>query len=240
MGKSKKPAAKDKPESKTPAAAKRPFDIEEALRVLREATAPYPKAALFELAAEGHNTVFEILIACIISIRTYDEVTVPVSRRLFATARTPAEVAALSEKEIDALITPCTFHEPKAKTIRDIAWQTVEDHGGTLPCDLDGLLEFKGVGPKCANLTLGIICNLPLISVDIHVHRVTNRWGIVNEKKPEKTMVALQEQLPLSRWVEINALLVPFGKHICTGFQPKCSTCPLLEMCQQVGVTSHR
>jgi endonuclease-3 len=240
MSKAKKPSPKRtaKPEPKV--AGKKPFDIEEVLRRLRAATAPYPKAALFELYAEGHNTVFEILVACIISIRTYDEVTLPVSRRLFAVARTPAEVAALSEKEIDALITPSTYHEPKAKTIRDIARQVVEEHGGTLPCDLDTLLEFKGVGPKCANLALGIVCNLPLIGVDIHVHRVTNRWGIVQEKTPEKTMVALQDHLPQAYWVEINALLVPFGKHVCTGTLPKCSTCPLLEMCQQVGVTSHR
>ncbi len=219
---------------------KRPFDIEEAMPLLRTATAPYPKAALFELAAEGHGSVFEILIACIISIRTRDETTLPVSRGLFAVARTPAEVAALSEKEIDRLIGACTFHEPKAKTIRDIARQTVRDHGGNLPCDLEVLLSFKGVGPKCANLALGIACKLPLIGVDIHVHRVTNRWGYVKAKTPEKTMVALQEKLPQSYWVEINALLVPFGKHVCTGVRPKCSTCPLLEMCQQVGVTSHR
>jgi endonuclease III len=222
------------------ASRKRPFDVDEALRRLREATAPYPKAALFELAAEGYNTVFEILIACIISIRTYDEVTLPAARRLFAKARTPAEVAALSETEIDDLIHPCTFHEPKARTIRVIARETVAEHGGTLPCDLDTLLSFRGVGPKCANLTLGIVCNLPLISVDIHVHRVTNRWGLVSESTPEKTMVALQEKLPQANWVEINALLVPFGKHICTGIRPRCSTCPLLEMCRQVGVTSHR
>lgn len=218
---------------------KKPFDIKKALPLLRDATKPYPKAALFELAAEGHNTVFEILIACIISIRTYDEVTLPVSRRLFDKAPTPAAIAALSEKEIDALINPCTYHEPKAKTIRTIARRTVEEHGGKLPCDLDTLLDFHGVGPKCANLALGIVCNLPLIGVDIHVHRVTNRWGIVQAKTPEKTMVALQEKLPQANWVEINALLVPFGKHICTGFRPKCSTCPLLEMCKQVGVTEH-
>jgi endonuclease-3 len=219
---------------------KRPFDVEEAVVRLREATAPYPKAALFELAAEGYNSVFEILVACIISIRTYDEVTLPVARGLFAKARTPAEVAALSEKEIDSLIHLSTYHEPKAKTIRDIARRVVAEHGGTLPCDLDTLLDFHGVGPKCANLALGIVCNLPLIGVDIHVHRVTNRWGLVSAKTPEKTMVALQEKLPQANWVEINALLVPFGKHICTGVAPKCSTCPLLEMCRQVGVTSHR
>jgi endonuclease-3 len=219
---------------------KKPFKIEEALPLLRDAVAPYPKAALFELAAEGHTSVFEILVACIISIRTYDEVMLPVARALFATARTPADVAALSEAEVDALIRPCTFHGPKAKTIRAIAQEAVDEHGGTLPCDADVLLTFKGVGPKCANLTLGIACNLPLIGVDVHVHRVTNRWGLVSTKSPEKTMEALQEVLPQASWVEINALLVPFGKHICTGAKPFCSTCPLLDMCRQVGVTTHR
>ncbi|MBN9521301.1 endonuclease III [bacterium] len=225
---------------KTKRVTKRPFDVAEALEKLRAATAGLPKAALFELAAEGHTSVFEQLVACVISIRTYDEVTLPAARRLFTAAPTPADVGALSEAEIDALIRPCTFHEPKAKTIRDIARQTVAEHGGTLPCDPAVLLGFRGVGPKCSNLALGIACNLPLIGVDVHVHRVTNRWGLVRERTPEKTMAALQEELPRENWVEINALLVPFGKHVCTGTRPKCSTCPLLDMCQQVGVTAHR
>jgi len=229
-----------KSQSRAKPPRKQPFDVDEALRRLRKATAPFPKAALFELAAEGHDSVFEILVACIISIRTYDEVTLPVSRALFAKAPTPAALAALTEKEIDALICLSTFHEPKARTIRDIARQTVDQYDGKLPCDLDVLLGFKGVGPKCANLALGIACNQSLIGVDIHVHRVTNRWGLVCTKTPEKTMEALQERLPKENWVEINSLLVPFGKHICTGSRPVCSTCPLLEMCQQVGVTTHR
>src|SRR5258708_1595681 len=174
---------------------KRPFDIDEVMRRLRLAVAGYPKAALFELAAEGFDSVFEILIACIISIRTRDETTLPVARGLFAAARTPAQVAALSAKQLDRLIGACTFHEPKAKTIRNIALKVVEEHGGKLPCDQDVLLSFHGVGPKCANLALGIACNLPLIGVDIHVHRVTNRWGLVEANTPEKTMEALQEEL---------------------------------------------
>jgi endonuclease-3 len=226
--------------AKKPRPDKRPFDIEEAMRHLRAVTAPYPKAALFELYAEGYTSVFEILIACIISIRTRDETTLPVARALFAQARTPAQMVRLSEEEIDALIGDCVFHEPKAKTIRDIARRAVEEHDGSLPCDRDVLLSLHGVGPKCANLALGIACNMPLIGVDVHVHRVTNRWGIVQTKTPEKTMEALQQKLPQNYWVEINALLVPFGKHVCTGTSPKCSTCPLLAMCQQVGVTSHR
>src|SRR5437764_7395567 len=134
----------------TPSAAKRPFDIEEAIPLLREAVRPYPKAALFELAAEGHDSVFEILAACIISIRTRDETTLPTARRLFAEAPTPADVAALTAKQLEALIRPCTYPEPKAKTIRDIARRTVKEHGGRLPCDRDVLLALRGAGPQCS------------------------------------------------------------------------------------------
>jgi endonuclease-3 len=222
------------------AEGKEPFEIAAAIRLLRKAVAPYPKAALFELAAKRHKSAFEVLVACILSIRTRDETTVPVAEKLFARAPTPDALAQLSTKAIDDLIHPCTFHGAKSKTIREIARRTAEDFAGELPCDPAVLLSFSGVGPKCANLALGVACGLPLIGVDIHVHRVTNRWGYVQTKTPEKTMAALIEQLPRRYWVEINALLVPFGKHICTGVRPHCSTCPLLSMCRQVGVTSHR
>ncbi len=219
---------------------KEPFDIEVAIQRLREAVAPYPKAALFELAAEGYTSVFEILVACLISIRTRDETTIPVARQLFARARTPAAMTRLSPEEIDLLIGECTFHGPKARQIHAIAHRTAAEYGGELPCDESVLLDLKGVGPKCAGLVLGIACGQSSIGVDVHVHRVTNRWGYVATKTPEKTMAALREKLPRRYWVEINALLVPFGKHICTGVRPKCSTCPLLSMCRQVGVMSHR
>jgi endonuclease III len=219
---------------------KKPFDVRVAVPRLRKAVAPFPKAAMFELAARGHDTVFEQLVACIISIRTRDETMLPTALRLFERAPTPAQVAALSVEEIDSLIAASTFHGPKARTIREIAERTVAEFGGELPCDAEVLMSFRGVGPKCAHLALGIACGLPLIGVDIHVHRVTNRWGLVSAPTPEKTMVALQEKLPKRYWVEINSLLVPFGKHVCTGVAPKCSACPVLEMCKQVGVTTHR
>lgn len=229
------------PDSKRPRRNdKVPFDIEAAIPLIREAVAPYPKAALFELAADGYDSVFELLVACVISIRTRDETTLPVARQLFARARAPADVAALSVAQLDALIGECTFHDAKAKTIRDIARRTVAEYGGALPCDEAALMAFHGVGPKCANLAVGVACGTAGIGVDVHVFRVTNRWGYVAEKTPEKTMAALHAKLPRRYWVEINALLVPFGKHICTGTRPKCSTCPLLQMCQQVGVTSPR
>ena len=220
--------------------AKSPFDISLALRRIRKAVRPWPKAALFELAEEGFNSTFEQLVACIISIRTYDEVTLPVARKVFERARTPAEMSKLTFEELDALINLSTFHERKASQILAIARRALEEYGGELPCDTEVLRSFAGVGPKCANLVLGIACGEPFISVDIHVHRVTNRWGYAQALTPEKTLLALEAKLPRRYWIEINRLLVPFGKHICTGNLPRCSTCPVLDMCQQVGVKEHR
>jgi endonuclease-3 len=220
--------------------AKRPFDFKIALPLLRKAVRPFPKAAMFELASRGHDSVFELLVGCILSIRTRDETTLPASLRLFARAKTPSEISRLTVEEINSLIADCTFHEGKCFQIHALAKSTVEYFAGVLPADADVLQDFAGVGPKCANLVAGIAGGRPLISVDIHVHRVTNRWGIVHAATPEKTMTALEAVLPRRYWVEINALLVPFGKHVCTGVRPLCSTCPVLEMCQQVGVTAHR
>jgi len=219
---------------------KRPFDIDVAITSIREAVGPFPKAALFELAEEGFDSPFELLIACIISIRTRDETSLLCARRLFAHARTPIAVNQLSPAAIDEAIGTCAFHDAKARQIHDISRYVIAAHGGTLPCDAELLRSFRGVGPKCANLVLGIACHQPRVSVDIHVHRVTNRWGYVQARTPEQTMAALEAILPRKYWVEINRLLVPFGKHICTGARPRCSTCPVLDMCQQVGVTTHR
>lgn len=195
---------------------------------------------MFELAERGHRTVFEQLVGCVISIRTRDEVSLPVSLELFRTAATPAAIAKLTVARIDRLIHASSFHAAKARTIRDIARRAVDEFDGTLPCDADVLTSFSGVGPKCANLALGVACNQSRISVDVHVHRVTNRWGVIRTNGPTQTMAALEKVLPKRHWIEINSLLVPFGKHVCTGRLPKCSTCPVLDMCRQVGVTAHR
>jgi len=195
---------------------------------------------MFELAEQGFSSLFEQLIACIISIRTLDEVTLPAARRLFERARTPDEIGRLSVEEVDTLIRESSFHERKAPQIKAIAQRIVDEFEEKLPCDREVLLSFAGVGPKCANLALGIACGEPFISVDIHVHRVANRWGYVSASTPERTLAALEAELPLRYWVEINRLLVPFGKHVCTGNLPRCSACPILEMCEQVGVTAHR
>lgn len=212
------------------------FDIEIALPRIAEAIAPYPKAGLFTLMEEGYSTPFLVLVACILSIRTLDEVMLPASRRLFARAATPAQVAALPIEELTALIGKVGFAPGKAKQIAAMAVRLTADYEGQLPCDRELMLSFAGVGPKCANLAISIACGEPFIGVDIHVHRVTNRWGYVQTRTPEATLAALESKLSQKYWIDLNRLIMPFGKFICTGTRPHCSTCPLLEMCPQIGV----
>lgn len=224
----------------SPRRAKHAFDIHEVVRRVRLEVKQFADAAMFDLAERGFGTSFHQLVACIISVRTRDEVSLPAALRLFAAAPTSEAVSRLSVRKIAQLIKPASFYETKAINIRELARGVREKYGGKLPCDFAVMTSFRGVGPKCANLTLGIACGATEISVDIHVHRVTNRWGLVRAATPEATRQALEQILPKKYWVEINRLLVPFGKHVCTGRLPKCSICPVLEYCRQVGVTEHR
>jgi endonuclease III len=221
-------------------AVKRPFNIHAMLRRIRLEVKQFADAAMFDLAEQGYATPFHQLVACIISVRTRDEVSLPTAIRLFETAPTPEAISKMGVQQIAALIKPSTFYETKADNIHALAKRVAEEYGGNLPCDFDVMTSFRGVGPKCANLTLGIACGATEISVDVHVHRVTNRWGYVEASTPDATRSTLEGKLPRKYWVEINRLLVPFGKHVCTGRLPKCSTCPVLEYCRQVGVTEHR
>jgi len=217
------------------------IDVDLALRRVETAVQSYPKAGLFELAEEGVDAPFEILVACMISIRTRDESMMPIVRRLFGQARTPTEMADLSVETITELIRGCAFHARKAEQIHKVAAFIVRHYRGELPCSRDLMLSFKGVGPKCANLVFGICCGAAdSIPVDIHVHRIVNRWGYVETASPKKTMAALEAKLPREHWLDINRLLVPFGKHVCTGQRPRCSACPLVDECPQLGVDHPR
>lgn len=220
--------------------SKKSFDIDAVMRRIRAAVRPYPPAALFALAEEGYDSPFEQLVACILSVRTRDEATLPTARRLFERARTARGMARLGVSRIDALIRTVSFHERKAAQLRELAVRVEREYDGRLPCDAGVLLSFAGVGPKCTNLVLGIACGRPRVSADVHVHRVTNRWGYVRTRTPQATMDALEAKLPARYRIEINRLLVPFGKHVCTARRPHCSTCPVLDYCRQVGVVDPR
>ncbi len=223
----------------SPPPGKDPFDIDEVFRLLRRATAPLPKAAMFELRDRGHGSPFEQLVSALVSARTRDETTTPVCLRLFAAARTPDAMAALPEDEIVRLLRGATFPEPKARDIKALS-AAITAAGGAVPDTAEGLTALRGVGPKIAALTLGVGFGKPAISVDIHVHRIANRWGYVAAKTPERTMEALARVLPERYWIEINERLVPFGKFVCTGERPRCGSCLLLRQCRQIGVVAPR
>jgi endonuclease III len=224
----------------TPETGKEPLDIDAVFERLRRAVAKLPKAAMFDLRDRGYGSPFEQLVGSLISARTRDETTVEVCLRLFAEARTPQDFADLPEDRLVTLLNGATFPEPKARDLKVIARQLLDNYGGQVPDSLTELTAFRGVGPKIAALTLAVGFDRPAIAVDVHVHRITNRWGYVATTSPERTMLALEEMLPQRYWIEINERLVPFGKFICTAARPKCSTCPLLSMCQQVGVVNPR
>ncbi|WP_435008489.1 endonuclease III domain-containing protein [Tundrisphaera lichenicola] len=220
--------------------AREPFDIDEAFRRLREAVAGLPKAAMFDLRDRGFNSPFEQLVGSLISARTRDETTMGVCLRLFETARTPQAMAKLDVPTLADLLRGASFPEPKARDLIALSEQIIEEHRGIVPDTPEGLTAFRGVGPKIAALTLAVGFGRPAIAVDIHVHRIVNRWGYVEATTPERTMIELAARLPERYWIEINERLVPFGKAVCTGVRPKCSKCPLLSICGQVGVTSSR
>ena len=223
-----------------PSSTEEPFDIDEAFRRLRRAVSDLPKAAMFDLRDRGYASPFEQLVGSLISARTRDETTTRICLRLFEAARTPEQILALGEDELARLLAGSAFAEAKARDIREISRRIIEEWGGEVPDSLEALTSLRGVGPKIAALTLAVGFGRPAIAVDIHVHRIVNRWGYVSASTPEKTMLALAEILPERYWIEINERLVPFGKSICTGSRPRCSTCLLLSMCRRRGVSDHR
>jgi endonuclease-3 len=214
-------------------------DIHQVMEILREAAQDWPPA-LVDGKGEGEWDPYQILIATILSLRTKDTLTEQVAPRLFALADTPADMVQHSAEELEQVIYPVGFYRNKAKSILAISQQLIDEHHGQVPDDLDTLLALPGVGRKTANLVVTAGFGKPGICVDIHVHRISNRWGYIDTKTPEKTEFALREKLPLEYWLEYNGLLVSMGQNLCTPTSPWCSKCPLTQFCERVGVTRSR
>jgi endonuclease-3 len=213
-------------------------DLRGLARALRAHRASVRPTTLAEV--ERARDPFRLLIACVISLRTKDAVTAEASARLFAAADSPAGVAALPEARIARLIFPAGFYNTKARQIREIARLIAAEHGGRVPAEREALLAFPGVGRKTANLVLGLGFGIPAICVDTHVHRISNRLGLVRTRTPEQTEAALEQVLPRRLWIDINDLLVTFGQTVCHPTSPRCSTCPLAARCPRAGVSVSR
>lgn len=214
-------------------------DIHTFVAILRKEYQKWQTPAV-TLVAEGGRNPFKVLVSCIISLRTKDEVTALASARLFERAETPEAMQALTAEEIALLIYPAGFYRNKAQQIREISRVLVADYGGNVPDEIDELLLFKGVGRKTANLVLTLGFGKLGICVDTHVHRICNRWGYVTTKTPEQTEMCLRKILPKDYWIEINDLLVAFGQNLCSPVSPRCSVCRLSTRCLRIGVIISR
>ena len=214
-------------------------EIHSAIRILRREV-PKWDTPVVTLMAETYESPFRVLISCILSLRTQDATTAKASHRLFAVADSPQAMVKLTAKKIAKLIYPVGFYKTKAKNILEICKSITDQYNGNVPDEIDELLKFKGVGRKTANLVVTLGYNKPGICVDTHVHRISNRWGYVKTKTPEKTEVALRGKLPRKYWIEYNNLLVNFGQHLCRPISPICSQCPVKRYCQQIGVEVRR
>ncbi|MBI5398626.1 endonuclease III [Candidatus Woesearchaeota archaeon] len=183
---------------------------------------------------------FKVLISCLLSLRTKDEVTAHAVQRLFSVADSPQEISRLSKKRIEKLIYPVGFYKTKAGNMRRICKELCDNYECRVPDEIDELLKFKGVGRKTANLVVALGYGKEGICVDTHVHRISNRLGYIKTKNPEATEFALRAKLPKKHWKHYNDYLVSFGQHTCVPVSPWCSRCPIRKFCPRMGVAKSR
>ncbi len=209
------------------------------LAILRRASARW-NAPILTLVAAERDDPFLTLIGCILSLRTRDETTAAAAERLFRRAATPDAILKLRPATLTRLIYPVGFYRTKTKVIREICRELNARFGGRVPDEIDELVTLKGVGRKTANLVVTEAYRKPGICVDTHVHRISNRWGLVRTRNPDQTETALREVLPRRYWLQYNRILVAFGQTLCHPLSPRCSLCPVAHLCPRIGVGRSR
>lgn len=212
--------------------------IEPVLKILYKKYNPYERTTLNRMRKKPN--AFKILISCLLSLRTKDSNTENVSKRLFAVADIPEEISKIPIKKLEKIIFSSGHYKKKARTLKHVSKILIEKYNSKVPNSKEELLSIKGIGPKTANIVLAFAFNKDVIPVDVHVHVTSNRLGWVNSKNPEDTEKQLEKALPKRYWKEINAILVLFGKEICDTRSPKCSICPVKDLCPRIGVTRSR
>ncbi len=205
-------------------------DIDSVVNILEGAN---QKKSDFVQLMDSFKDPYLVLIACILSLRTNDRTTYPATLRMLELAKTPQQMAKVKVGDLEKAIYPVGFYKNKAGQIIELSKVLVEKYNGKVPCDIDELCKFRGVGRKTANLVLSQGFNTPAICVDVHVHRIFNRLGYLKTKEPEETEFALRKKLPQKYWIPINTLLVTHGQNICKPINPKCEVCPVEKYCEK-------
>ena len=182
---------------------------------------------------ENIQDPFIVLIACILSLRTNDKTTIGATKRMLELGKTPSDFANLDVDTLRQAIYPVGFYKNKADQIIQLSKELVSNYNSTVPNTIEELVKFKGVGRKTANLTLAKGYNIPAICVDVHVHRISNRLGVLESKTPDETEMILRKILPKKYWLDINTILVTHGQNICKPQKPNCKICPLFNLCEK-------
>ena len=214
------------------------FPISEVLTKVQKAIQGFRTPSLTVISQK--NDPFAVLVSCIISLRTRDEITETASARLLKLAQNPAQLMKLSTAKLEKAIYPAAFFRNKSQSLKKLCEDLVDNYEGRVPDKLEELLKLKGVGRKTANLTLILGHNKLGICVDIHVHRISNRWGYVKTKSPDETEMVLRDKLPNRYWKSYNDLLVTFGQNICKPVSPFCGSCTISEICPKIHVSKYR
>jgi len=210
------------------------------IEILHRATKGMPKPMATVIIDNYGRDPFLILISCLLSLRARDVVTTPICIELFNQAKTPKEILNIPIKKLELLFHSIGFYKKKAKLVHDVSKEIIEKFNNKVPSTKEELLSISGVGPKTANLVLAEGFNIPAICVDTHVHRISNRLGLVKTKTPEQTEIALQKVLPKEHWSEWNKLMVMWGQNICVPISPFCSKCAIYNLCPRIGVKNQR
>jgi endonuclease-3 len=208
------------------------FPIYDALDILEKEYVKWDVPVVTLIALQS-GSAFKVLLSTIISLRTKDEVTIGASGRLYTLLTKPEDVYNLSIEQVEKVIYPCGFYKRKAIQIMDICDRLVKEFNSEVPDTIDTLLTFSGVGRKTANLIVAEGHNLPALCVDVHVHRISNRFGYIKTKDPDETEFVLRDHLDQAYWKKINFLMVAFGQALCRPVSPHCSKCPLVGICKR-------
>lgn len=214
---------------------KKRFSVEEAFSELDNLIANL-KPPVVEFVVQQEGDPFKILIATILSSRTNDIITTKVIERLFKVVKGVQDIDKVSIEELEKLIYPVGFYRQKAIQLKKLPQVLKDNFEGKIPDEIDDLINLPGVGRKTANLVRWAAFGKPAICVDTHVHRISNRWGLVQTLNPEETEMKLREILPLKYWGKINHYLVSLGQTICKPRNPRCDDCPLEDNCLQIGI----
>ena len=233
------------PQSRLPACGWRnpqsesPFPFKEMVETLQN-TFKNEVPAVTKISQRENGNPFLILVGTLLSLRTKDETTEKAMERLTKEAKTPEDILIIPIERLQELIYPVGFYRNKSVTLKEVSNIIIDNYNGKVPDSIDELLKIKGIGRKTANLVITEGYGKPGICVDTHVHRISNRLGIVKTKNPHETEASLREVLPKKYWIIYNTLLVTFGKNICNPVSPRCSICPIAHLCRQIGVAKHR